>query len=130
MKIDDITFDRVMDETPINEIEAIWRNSGFIAAKKWCEAARVMGRKEGFGVGIISTMIFTTIINIALVLLEADRTWVSVLVPFAITLIAFTGLTGMIANHQLFMYGKANKCDSEEHNASADDKPSNEPTAE
>lgn len=129
MKIDDITFDRVMAETPVEKIEKSWRISGFTAAKKWCEFAHGLGMYEGLNVGIFATMIVIGIFSTILTIMDIERTWVSATAPFLAASFAFASAAKRAKDNQSYMYGERTvQCEQEEHNVNADDKAANDPT--
>lgn len=105
MKIDDATYERIMDKTPIKDLDQTWRVSSFKASKKWCDFAHDSGVRQGFGTGIFLSMATITLFNTVMILFDVDRGWSNVVATglFAVTAIVWT--VGAIRIDQLYMYG-------------------------
>ena len=109
MKIDDATYERIMDETPVPDLDPTWRVSSFRASKKWCEYAHHCGIREGYGIGLFAAMIVYAIVNTGLVLFEVERGWPSAVVPGLAAITAVVWAVGKVTYHRLYMYGKEDK---------------------
>ena len=109
MKIDDETYERILDETPIPDLDPTWRTSSFMASRKWCDFARFFGQREGFGMGLFITMIVLALVNVALVLFDVERGWASAVVPALTAVIAVVWTGGKITHHRLYMYGESER---------------------
>lgn len=105
MQIDDKTFERILDETPIEELEDAWRISRFTASKRWCDYAQRLGNREGFGVGVWAAMTIVTLLNGGCLLFDVGRGWVDVVAPMMIGVIAFVGTAGSMRANQMYLYG-------------------------
>ena len=105
MQIDDKTFERILDETPIEDLKDSWRISSFIASKKWCDYAHRLGGREGFGVGIWAAMSTVAIFNGACLVFDVGRGWGDVVSPVMISVIAFVGTMGSMRTSRMYMYG-------------------------
>lgn len=105
MQIDEATYERIMDKTPIKDLDPTWRISSFKASKKWCDFAHDSGVRQGFGTGIFLIMVALALANTTLVLFDVPRGWPSVVVPVLLAVTAIVWTVGAIRIDQLYMYG-------------------------
>ena len=106
MQIDDVTYERIMDTTPVEDLDATWRVSSFKASKKWCAYAQLCGQREGVRVGFWVGMLATALVNMTSVLFDLDWGWLGVGAPGVISALYFIKSIKMIARQKVYMYGK------------------------